>query len=71
MSKFWDLLSKSIITQSVITLLVMGVVLYLVVTSQPVPDWVQGLAGVIVGFFFGSKVGFSQALSDANNQKPK
>jgi hypothetical protein len=54
--KFLDLLAKSVIMQSVLTLLVISAWLFLVVEGKPVPALLETVVGVVVGFFFGSKV---------------
>jgi xanthosine utilization system XapX-like protein len=53
---FLDLLSKSIIMQSLLTVLVVGAWLFLILAGKPVPALLETVVGVIVGFFFGSKV---------------
>jgi hypothetical protein len=53
---FWDVLADSVILQGILTLGVVGCVCYLAVTGQPIPDLLVNIAGVIVGFWFGSKV---------------
>jgi len=55
-NKFLDLLAKSVIMQSVLTLLVISAWLFLVVEGKPVPALLETVVGVVVGFFFGSKV---------------
>jgi hypothetical protein len=54
--KFLDLLAKSVIMQSVLTLLVISAWLFLVIDGKPVPALLETVVGVVVGFFFGSKV---------------
>jgi xanthosine utilization system XapX-like protein len=54
--KFLDLLTKSVIMQSLLTVLVVGAWLYLIVMEKPVPALLETIVGVVVGFFFGSKV---------------
>jgi len=51
-----DLLKQSVIMQSILTILVVSVWLYLILTAKPVPPLLETIVGVIVGFFFGSKV---------------
>lgn len=75
MQKFWELLEKSIIVQSLVTGL-MTVVLAVLWTA---PLWsdrtveidsnVYSIAGVIYGFWFGTKVSFVQ--SKATEAKAK
>jgi uncharacterized membrane protein YfcA len=54
--KFLELLTKSVIMQSVLTILVVGAWLYLIVVGKPVPSLLETIVGVIIGFFFGSKI---------------
>lgn len=69
MSQFVELLRESVIFQGVITLIVLGVWGYLIVTGQPVPDTVQLLAGTVVGFFFGGK--YAQQVGRSTNEAVK
>jgi len=61
MRTFWDLLQESVIVQAVITLLVVGAVIYLSVTGQEVPELLSNITGLVVGFYFGSKLALRQA----------
>jgi len=54
--KVLDLLARSVIMQSVLTILVVGAWLYLIVMGKPVPELLETVVGLVVGFFFGSKV---------------
>jgi hypothetical protein len=54
--KVLDLLAKSVIMQSILTLLVISAWLFLVIDGKPVPALLETVVGVVVGFFFGSKV---------------
>ena len=54
--KFLDLLARSVIMQSVLTILVVGAWLYMIVMGKPVPELLETTVGLVVGFFFGSKV---------------
>jgi len=56
MSKFWELLERSVIIQGIITVALIGTVIYLVSTGQEVPDLISSLTLLVVGFYFGSKV---------------
>ena len=60
MTKFWELFQQSVIMQSVLTVLIVGAWLYLVITGQNPPTQLNDLLGLVVGFFFGSKLGFAQ-----------
>jgi hypothetical protein len=54
--KVLDLLARSVIMQSVLTILVVGAWLYMIVVGKPVPELLETVVGLVVGFFFGSKV---------------
>ena len=60
MKAFLDALRESIITQALITVAVVGVWLYLIATGQQVPENLSGVLTLVIGFYFGSKVGFRQ-----------
>ena len=66
MSTLIDLLKSSVITQGVITVIVLGLIVYLLVTRQPVPDQVWNLTVLVIGFYFGSKVGVIQGQNNAS-----
>jgi hypothetical protein len=54
--KVLDLLARSVIMQSLLTILVVGAWLYMIVMGKPVPELLETVVGLVVGFFFGSKV---------------
>lgn len=58
--KVLELLEKSILTQSLLTLVIWGTIVGLLTTNNLVPDelWAAGYS--ILGFFFGSKVAAAQ-----------
>jgi hypothetical protein len=55
MATFWRLLEESVITQALVTIALVGAVIYLVVSGQPIPEALFGLASMAMGFYFGSK----------------
>lgn len=61
MKKFWELLQESVITQAAVTVMVVGAVIYLSVTGKPIPDLLNSITGLVVGFYFGSKLALRQA----------
>lgn len=61
MKKFWELFQASVITQSVITVGVVGVWLYMTAAQLPIPTSLQEVVGLVVGFFFGTK--YSNAIA--------
>ena len=54
--KFWDLLKESVILQGLITVMVFGLIAFLLITKQEVPDQLWQAFALILGFFFGAKV---------------
>jgi uncharacterized membrane protein YfcA len=56
MNTFWQLFRESVILQGVLTVSLWGVLLYLVVIGQEVPDVLMAGATTVLGFWFGSKV---------------
>ena len=56
MSKFWDLLDKSVIVSGIVTVALVGVCCYLFAIQAPVPELLGYALTTILGFFFGSKV---------------
>lgn len=55
MSRFWDLLSQSVIVQGTVTLALIATVIFLAVTGQPIPELVSSATLLTLGFYFGSK----------------
>jgi hypothetical protein len=51
--------------QGIVTVLVLGVTLALVLLGRPVPDQLWGVTLLIVGFFFGDKVGVARSQAAA------
>lgn len=60
MKKFWELFEQSIITQAVVTFLLVLTVCILFLKGQAIPPMLEYLTNTIVGFWIGSKIGFSQ-----------
>lgn len=56
MVKFWELMERSVIIQGVITICLIGVVIYQSVIGVEVSDLIASLTLLVVGFYFGSKV---------------
>jgi hypothetical protein len=55
MSKFWDLLSQSVIVQGVVTIALVGACIYLSVIGQEIPEVLTNATMLALGFYFGSK----------------
>ena len=68
MQKFWELFEQSVITQSVLTVGVVGVYLYLVAAGKVVTQDYYTLMMVIVSFWFGSKAGYAQGARAARSR---
>jgi len=60
MNKFWDLFEQSIITQAVLTVLLVGTTCYMFIAGRAVPTLLEFLTNTVVGFWIGSKIGFAQ-----------
>lgn len=55
MEKFWELVEESVIFQGILVVLVAGTYCGLMLLGRPVPEGLDRLVYVIVGFFFGGK----------------
>lgn len=67
---FWDLMSESVIMQGIITIGVLGVYAYMLVTSMEIPSNLDSIVGLVVGFFFGGKaVQGAQAIAKTMSGK--
>lgn len=55
MDKFWELMEKNVLVSSLLAAGLVGAVIYLAVSGQPIPEVIVGLAGTVVGYFFGAK----------------
>lgn len=60
-SRVLDLFERSVIVQSILTLGVIGSVIYLAVAGREVSSILQDMAYLIGGFWFGSKVENAQS----------
>ena len=60
MDTFIDLLKTSVIVQGVITIGLLVVVSILILQGRPVPQLLEALTTLTVGFYFGSKAGLAQ-----------
>jgi hypothetical protein len=56
MDKFWELLERSVIIQSVITLGLLATVCYMYIAGRRVPNELWMITELAVGFWMGSKV---------------
>jgi len=55
MTKFWELLEESVILQATLALVLLFLMVYLVVTRQPIPEIIAASFTFILGFYFGEK----------------
>ena len=69
METFWRLLEESVIVQSSVTLIAICVTSYMVLTTQDVPKEWWTVMGIIVGFWFGSKVQIASRTARADERK--
>lgn len=56
MTKFWELFERSVILQSIITLVLVGAVVYLFLAGREVPTELAQFTSLVIGFWFGSKI---------------
>lgn len=69
MSTLLDLLKQSVLVQAILALIFCGAIVYLAVVGQDIPEVLINAVMLILGFYFGSKVGFSQGVSVASQSK--
>jgi len=51
-----DLLERSVLVQSLLTLMLMGAIVYLWLTGKPVPTDLTQFTGIVLAYWMGSKV---------------
>ena len=56
MKRFWELFKSSVIVQAIIALMLLATICYMYATGQAVPENLTMFFGVVLGFYFGSKV---------------
>lgn len=69
MDKFWDLLKQSVITQAIITVVVIVVDCYMIIAGRTIPAELWAITSLVIGFYFGSKVGVVQGQNAATSAK--
>lgn len=62
MDKLVELLRESVLVQATLAFISMAAVIYLAVTGQNIPEILVNAVMLILGFYFGSKAGFSSGL---------
>lgn len=63
MADFWELLKESVITQAFITILAISATVYMWVAGHAVPPELYTLDSLVIGFYFGGKMGFYQGMA--------
>lgn len=56
MSNLWELFKSSVIVQALIALVLLTTICYMYAVGRDVPDNLVTFFGVVLGFYFGSKV---------------
>lgn len=60
MATFWRLFEQSVIVQAVVTAALIITVCVMYIMQTPIPSELLNLVLVVLGFWFGSKVGYVQ-----------
>jgi hypothetical protein len=71
MSTLLELLKTSVLTQALVTLIVLVVDCYLIIAGENVPPELWGITSLVIGFYFGSKVGIIQGQNTALKSQGK
>jgi len=66
MTTFIDLLKSSVLTQALVTLIVLVVDCYMIIAGKIVPPELWAITSLVIGFYFGSKVGIVQGQNNAS-----
>ena len=56
MTKFWELFERSVILQALLAVLLVGAVIYQIVTGQEPHEQLLQMTFLVLGFYFGGKV---------------
>lgn len=59
-----DLIKSSVLTQAIITFMVLAIDAYMYIAGRAVDDKLWALTTLVVGFYFGSKIGIVQGRAD-------
>ena len=70
-SNFANALNGTTVVQGVIAVLVVGGYVYLIATGQTVPDGLNNLLLLVVGFFFGTTTGYQTGQNAARAEVEK
>ena len=68
MAKFWEYLGNSVITQALITLLLVVTICYLFIVEREVPALLGTLCGSVLGFWFGTKTQYALDKRSRENE---
>lgn len=67
--KILDLFKTSAVTQGLISTICLLGTFMLLASGRGVPDNVWVINGIVVGFFFGGKVGIAQGVAKAESER--
>lgn len=56
MHQFWELLKQSVIIQGLITVMLIGTICYLALSGKIIPQFIEDITALVIGFYFGAKV---------------
>lgn len=62
MQRFWELFEQSIITQALITIVLVFTVCFMWLSGRAIPADLMQLTIWVIGFWMGSKVGFNSGV---------
>jgi hypothetical protein len=64
---FWELFKESTIMQAVLSFMVVAAYIYMLLAGLYIPTGFDLVVGVVIGFFFGGKLGVAQGkLAEKN-----
>ena len=66
-----DLLKSSILTQALITVIILSMYFVLLIMGNPIPQLVEFLVSLVVSFYFGSKIGLIQGINQEKERSSK
>jgi len=68
LSKVLDLVERSVIVQGIVTLGLVGSDIYLAIASKPIPELLSQTTLLVLGFYFGSKLGIETARASYSSK---
>ena len=54
MTKFWEMLDKSVVISGALAVILVGGCVVMAVVGRPIPEAIVGFAGMACGYFFGA-----------------